>query len=309
MVHVQLFARAAGALHVEPELQRHADREAGQGDGAHQPLARGFDREQVEIDRRRHRRVDDDEAEVGDPRPGEGEGEQRRHKAEHDEGEAGDDEHAHVPAEAALPGEDLREQGPEATPQRRHHEDAENRGADRAAQAVGIVVDVGVDEDEGDRRDRQARRRQRAELARHHRRERLLGRQRVAGQAQAQGGATDMQVEVAPGVGEGLRGAAGDALAADAEAVLRRARADDQRRGGAAIRRRHEIDRRVLRGDVRIGQHDVVVEGAADRHRPALDAPGLPHHAVAVERLEQRRPGRRRRVGRRRVVRLGDDAN
>ena len=49
-----------------------------------------------------------------------------------------------------------------------------------------------------------------------------------------------------------------------------------------------EIERRVMRGDVRIAEHDRVVEGAADRHRPALDAPGLAHEAVAVEALEQR---------------------
>ena len=56
----------------------------------------------------------------------------------------------------------------------------------------------------------------------------------------------------------------------------------------AAFGRRHQVDGGVMRRDVRLGQHDVVVEGAADRHRPALDAPGLAHHAVAVERLEQR---------------------
>jgi hypothetical protein len=49
-----------------------------------------------------------------------------------------------------------------------------------------------------------------------------------------------------------------------------------------------QLDGGVMRRDVRLGQHHVVVEGAADRHRPALDAPGLAHHAVAVERLEQR---------------------
>jgi hypothetical protein len=42
-----------------------------------------------------------------------------------------------------------------------------------------------------------------------------------------------------------------------------------------------------MRCDVRLGQHHIVVEGAADGDRPALDAPGLAHHAVAVERLEQ----------------------
>src|SRR5476649_2279176 len=43
MIHVQLFAGPAGALHVEPELQRNADREAREGDRAHQALAPRLD--------------------------------------------------------------------------------------------------------------------------------------------------------------------------------------------------------------------------------------------------------------------------
>jgi hypothetical protein len=44
-----------------------------------------------------------------------------------------------------------------------------------------------------------------------------------------------------------------------------------------------------VRGDVRIAEDDLVVERAADRHRPVLDAPRLSDQAVAVDHLEQRR--------------------
>src|SRR5215218_458967 len=40
VVHVELLAGAAGALHVEPERERDAGDEAGGGDGAHQPSPR-----------------------------------------------------------------------------------------------------------------------------------------------------------------------------------------------------------------------------------------------------------------------------
>jgi len=43
----------------------------------------------------------------------------------------------------------------------------------------------------------------------------------------------------------------------------------------------------VVRGDVRVAEDDGVVEGAADRDRPLLDAPGLADEAVAVDDLEQ----------------------
>src|SRR4051812_19838792 len=39
VIHVELLARPAGPLHVEPERERDADHEAGGGDPAHQPLA------------------------------------------------------------------------------------------------------------------------------------------------------------------------------------------------------------------------------------------------------------------------------
>ena len=62
-----------------------------------------------------------------------------------------------------------------------------------------------------------------------------------------------------------------------------------------------------MRGHVRVGQDDVVVEGAADRDRPVLDAPGLAHQAVAIDRLEQRRGGGRLGGERLGPGRRGDD--
>ena len=128
----------------------------------------------------------------------------RQHAPRTSERQAGDDEHAHVPAEVALPGEGLRQQRPEAAPDRAAGEQvAEHRLADRAAEAVGVVVDVGVER--GRRRARPAPRpsvgSQRM-LARDASAQRQLGRERVPGQAQAQLRAADVQVEVAAGVGE-----------------------------------------------------------------------------------------------------------
>jgi hypothetical protein len=114
----------------------------------------------------------------------------------------------------------------------------------------------------------------------------LLGGERVAGHAQAQLGAADVQLEVAAVVGELLRRAAGDTLAADDEAVLRLARGDDDR-PGRAVGAGDDVDRRVVRGDVRIAQDDGVVERAADRDRPVVDPPRLTHQAVAVDHLQQ----------------------
>ena len=57
----------------------------------------------------------------------------------------------------------------------------------------------------------------------------MLLRQRVAGQAQAQRRAADQQIEVAAGVVEAFRFAAGEAFAADGEAVLRLAGAHGER--------------------------------------------------------------------------------
>ena len=113
----------------------------------------------------------------------------------------------------------------------------------------------------------------------------------MAGQAQAQLGAADLQLDVAAAIGDLPLAAAVDPLAAERDAVLRRAGADDEHRRHA-FRAGDEIERRVVRGDVRIAEHDLVVERAADRHRPVLDAPRLAHEAVAVERLEQGRRGR-----------------
>ena len=48
------------------------------------------------------------------------------------------------------------------------------------------------------------------------------------------------------------------------------------------------LETEVMGGDVRIGQHHVVVERAADAHRPGADRPRLAHMAVAVDDLEQR---------------------
>ena len=120
-----------------------------------------------------------------------------------------------------------------------------------------------------------------------HRRHRLLGAERMAGQAQAQLGAADVEIEVAAAVGDRGAAAAGDALAADADAVLRLAGADDdlRRRAVDAV---DEVERRVVGGDVRVAEDDGVVEGAADRDRPVLDAPRLADQAVAVDHLEQR---------------------
>ena len=83
------------------------------------PRRRRLDREQVEVDRRGDRRVDGDEAEVGDPRPRQREGEQRRQRATAvSVARLAMHEHAHVPGEVALPAEGLRQQRPEAAPHR-----------------------------------------------------------------------------------------------------------------------------------------------------------------------------------------------
>ena len=46
-------------------------------------------------------------------------------------------------------------------------------------------------------------------------------------------------------------------------------------------------DAQVMRGNVRIGQRQIVVQRAADRQRPGGDAVHLPHVAVAVEQFER----------------------
>ena len=47
------------------------------------------------------------------------------------------------------------------------------------------------------------------------------------------------------------------------------------------------VQRRVERGDMRIVQHEVAVDRAADAHRPPGDAQDLARVTVAVQRLDQ----------------------
>ena len=94
-------------------------------------------------------------------------------------------------------------------------------------------------------------------------------------------------LEIAAVVGDSPGRAGGEMLAPDDDAVAGLARGDRDRCRPAVVVV-DEVDAGVMRGDVRIAQDDGVVEGAADRYRPALDPPRLAHQAVAVDRLDQR---------------------